>query len=353
MDLTESQQYYQHQYTQAIQPLLSRFPDGSQYLQNGVFGHLFYGGHPRWTVDGGVRFSSTYAYLPMEGMATERGFDPYRQWFSQLTGSVGLSYQLREGLFGVANLGTGFRAPNVADLSEVGIRRSDLYQSANPDLKPEQSVNVDLGFRSTHKRLYTELSAYWIYYFDKIDVQYTGEIVDQFGRRNTSGQVPMPGNDLFYESQSSNASSMNLLGLESQINLALHDQHRLSFILNHTYGRIRNADGVKDYVDRIPPTNGLLQYEVMLLNDRLRLRPQARFALAKRSLSQEELGDDRISPEGTDGFLNLQVITAFDLHKHLQLRLFADNLTNQVYREHASTLDGMRRNVTLSLRYGR
>lgn len=353
MDLTESQQYYQHQYTQAIQPLLSRFPDGSQYLQNGVFGHLFYGGHPRWTVDGGVRFSSTYAYLPMEGMATERGFDPYRQWFSQLTGSVGLSYQLREGLFGVANLGTGFRAPNVADLSEVGIRRSDLYQSANPDLKPEQSVNVDLGFRSTHKRLYTELSAYWIYYFDKIDVQYTGEIVDQFGRRNTSGQVPMPGNDLFYESQSSNASSMNLLGLESQINLALHDQHRLSFILNHTYGRIRNADGVKDYVDRIPPTNGLLQYEVMLLNDRLRLRPQARFALAKRSLSQEELGDDRISPEGTDGFLNLQVITAFDLHKHLQLRVFADNLTNQVYREHASTLDGMRRNVTLSLSYGR
>jgi outer membrane receptor protein involved in Fe transport len=353
IDITESRQYLQHQQTQARSILLSRFPDGSQYLQNGVFAHIFYGGDPRWTLDGGIRFSSTYAYLPMEGIATERGFDPYQQWFSQLTGSLGFSYQIQKGLYGVANVGTGFRAPNVADLSEVGIRRSDLYQSANPDLKPEQSLNIDVGFRTTQERLYTELSAYWIHYFDKIDIEYTGDIVDQFGRRNTSGQLPLPGNDLYFESQSVNASSMNLLGLESQINLELNETHRISVILNHNYGRIRNAAGVKDYVDRIPPTNGILQYEVMLLDQRLRIRPQARFARAKRSLSLEELGDDRISPEGTDGFINVQLITAYDLHKHLQLRLYADNLTNRVYREHASTLDGMRRNVTISLSYGR
>lgn len=350
-DVTSSMQYRHSHATGAWIDVLSRFPDGSKYLQTGLFAHVYHDGTKRWTLEGGLRLSSTYADLPMEGALTARTFDPYSQWFSQLTGSAGASFMVADNTYLVGNIGTGFRAPNVADLSEVGIRRSDLYQRANPDLKPEQSINFDLGVRSTTGRFSAELSGFLIHYFDKIDVQYTGLVVDQLGQRVTDGRLPNNMNDLYYESVSANASSMNLTGLESRVQSMFTEGIRAGLIANYTFGRIRNANGVRDYVDRIPPANGLAFVELNAFNNRLRMRPQARFAFAKRKLAAEEIGDDRISPEGTDGFVNIQLISTVDINRALQLRVFADNLGNSAYREHASTLDGMQRNVTFSLSY--
>ncbi len=350
-DITSSEQYQHSHNNFDHQELLSRFPDGSEYLQSGLFAHVYHDGFDRWTLEGGLRLSSTYAKLPMEGVLTARTFDPYSQWFSQITGSAGASYKLASNTYAVGNIGTGFRAPNVADLSEVGIRRSDLYQTANPDLKPEQSVNVDLGIRVGTPNLKAELSGFVIHYFDKIDVQYTGGVVDNLGRRVVDGRTPSAGNELYYESVSANASSMNLAGFESRFQGLIADGVRTGLIANYTYGRIRNADGIRDYVDRIPPANGIFFLELYTLENRVRIRPQARVALAKRKLSIEEIGDDRISPDGTDGFVNFQLISTVDINKSLQLRVFADNLSNTAYREHASTLDGMQRNITFSLNY--
>jgi outer membrane receptor protein involved in Fe transport len=144
---------------------------------------------------------------------------------------------------------------------------------------------------------------------------------------------------------------MNLAGIESRIEGLITPSVRSGLITNYTYGRIRNADGVRDYVDRIPPANGIFYIELLAFDNKIRLRSQARFALAKRKLSAEEIGDDRISADGTDGFANIQLISTVDLHRSLQLRIFADNITNVAYREHASTLDGMQRNITFSLNY--
>jgi len=350
-DVTSSHQYIQNDDGNVSQVLLSRFPDGSTYIQTGIFAHLYYAEAKRWTFEGGLRYSSSYASLPMEGVTSERAFNPYSQWFSQLTGSAGASYNLGSNVYLVGNLGSGFRAPNVADLSEVGVRRSDLYQSANPDLKPEQSVNLDLGLRVGSEALVAEFSSFIIHYFNKIDVEYTGEVVDIYGRRLVDGRTPQPGNDLYFESQSANASSMNLLGLEGNIKAVLHPNLKSGLIVNYTHGKIKNGDGVKDYVDRIPPVNGVVFVESKFFDSKLRIRPQARFALAKRNLSMEEIGDDRISPNGTNGFVNMQIISTFDIAKKVQLRVFADNLSNSAYREHASTLDGMARNITFSVNY--
>lgn len=350
-DITSSDQYQQSRKNGSRQYLLSRFPDSSKYMQSGLFAHVYHDEISRWTIEGGLRFSSTFAKLPMEGVLTARTFDPYSQWFSQITGSAGASYKLADNTYVVGNIGTGFRAPNVADLSEVGIRRSDLYQTANPDLKPEQSANVDLGIHLGTRSLKIELSGFVIHYFDKIDMHYTGEVVDNVGRRITDGRTPSAGNEIYYESVSANASSMNLTGFESEIQYGVGEGVKMGLIANYTYGRIRNADGIRDYVDRIPPANGLFFFELTALNKRVRIRPQARFALAKRNLAAEEIADDRISAEGTDGFSNVQLLSTVDIYRSLQFRVFADNILNAAYREHASTLDGMQRNITFSLNY--
>jgi outer membrane receptor protein involved in Fe transport len=350
-DLTSSEHFLLSNFENKRTNILPRFPDGSTYLQSGVFAHLSHYGLGRMQVEGGLRFSSVYAQLPMEGLESERGFDPYSKWFSQLTASTGASYKMGKKIYVLANLGSGFRAPNIADLSELGIRRSNVYQIANPDLKPEQSVNVDLGLRYRSDKIDTEWSVFLINYFNKISNQFTGNVVDARGRRVETQDTPQAGNDLYFEAISTNADSKYLNGVEARFRYTFVKGVDAGFITNVMYGRVRGSDGVRDYIDRLPPTNGLFFAEVRTFNNRLILRPQGRFALTKSTLAIEELSDNRINPDGTDGFVNLQFISTFQLNKDLELRLFGDNLSNQTYREHGSSLNGMARNVTISLNY--
>lgn len=350
-DLTHSKQYLLNEVNASREEYLPRYPDGSNYLQSGIFAHLSHYGLGRIRVEGGIRFSSVYADLPMEGLDSDRGFEPYRKWFSQLTATTGASYKIGEQLFLLANLGSGFRAPNIADLSELGIRRSNVYQVANPDLKPEQSINVDVGLRYRSGKFETEWSIFMINYLNKISNQFTGFFVDSRGRRVETQDTPLPGNGLFYESISANADSKYLNGIEAQIRYSLIRGFDAGFVANLISGRVRGSDGIRDYIDRLPPTNGQVFTEIKAFENRLSLRPQARFALQKTKLAVEERSDNRINPNGTDGFINLQLISSFQINKEFEIRLFGDNLSDQVYREHGSSLNGMARNVTVSLNY--
>jgi len=350
-DLTSSEQFLEDGYSSTKEEYLPRFPDGSKYFQSGIFAHITHYGLGRAQLEGGIRLSNAYAELPMEGLESERGFDPYSKWFSQLTASSGASYKLGEQFYLLANLGSGFRAPNIADLSELGIRRSNVYQVANPDLKPEQSVNVDFGLRYRTEKVDTEWSVFLINYFNKISNQFTGNIVDTRGQRVETELTPQSGNDLYYEAISSNADSKYLNGVEARFRYTVIEGLNAGFVGNIIVGRVRGSDGVRDYIDRLPPTNGLLFMELNAFNKRFIVRPQGRFALKKTHLSIEEQSDNRINPDGTPAFLNLQVVSTLRFSSGFELRVFADNLTNEVYREHGSSLNGMARNVTLSINY--
>lgn len=350
-DLTNSEQYLEDDYSALRQEYIPRFPDGSTYFQSGIFAHISHYSTGRMHLEGGLRFSNAYAHLPMEGLDSERGFDPYSKWFSQLTASTGASYKIGDQFYVLANLGSGFRAPNIADLSELGIRRSNVYQVANPDLKPEQSVNIDVGMRYRSAVIDTEWSVFLINYFNKISNQFTGNIVDSRGQRVETSLTPQAGNELYYEAISSNADSKYLNGVEARFRYAVIRGLDAGFVGNILVGRVRDSEGVRDYIDRLPPANGLFFAEFKALNQRLIVRPQGRFALKKTQLSIEEQSDNRINPEGTPAFLNLQVVSVLRLSDDVELSVFADNLANQVYREHGSSLHGMARNLTMRLNY--
>lgn len=81
---------------------------------------------------------------------------------SALVGQVNGQYAIRDGLNFVVAVGRAFRAPNLIErYFEGATAEGNGYQMASPDLAPETSLNVDVGFKVRRERFYAEIT-----YFD-------------------------------------------------------------------------------------------------------------------------------------------------------------------------------------------
>ncbi|MGF1668950.1 MAG: TonB-dependent receptor [Balneolaceae bacterium] len=328
---------------------LPRFPDGSEILSGGVFTHLNTSLSDRFLLESGFRFSWNRVDIPFEGAETVRGFDPFTQTFSKFTGSAGARYKFDQNWSLTGNISSGFRSPNVSDLSELGIRRSSQFQTANRNLKPEETINFDVGVHLNRGNLSINAHVFWLHYFNKIDRFITGNIVNRFGEVvSQSGQINNPNE--FFEVQSANVGTMDIFGAELDATVKWHRHLDSGFTFTYTWGETDQIEGGRVPVDRIPPANGIIHLMYTGLENFM-FRPQIRYAFAQRRISPEEIIDNRVSEHGTDGFINVQMITAWQGIQQVDVRLIADNLFNAQYREHASSLDGLSRNVTVSVSY--
>ncbi len=80
-------------------------------------------------------------------------FTAYQHTFSGISGSIGMSYKFNDQFSMKANIGRGYRAPNVYEISANGVHPgTNMYQIGHLNFKPEFSLQEDLGatFNSTH-----------------------------------------------------------------------------------------------------------------------------------------------------------------------------------------------------------
>ena len=83
----------------------------------------------------------------------DKQFSNYSHAFGGASGSFGLSYKINDNFSVKANLGRGYRAPNISEISANGVHPgTNIYQIGNDDFKPEFNWQEDLGveFNSTH-----------------------------------------------------------------------------------------------------------------------------------------------------------------------------------------------------------
>lgn len=73
-------------------------------------------------------------------------FYAYKHTFSGVSGSLGLSYQFSDNLSAKFNIGRGFRAPNISEISANGVHPgTNIYQLGNLNFKPEFNLQEDIG----------------------------------------------------------------------------------------------------------------------------------------------------------------------------------------------------------------
>jgi iron complex outermembrane receptor protein len=116
-------------------------------------------------INGGIR----YDYKKVKGMELheEHGnhshhiFDGFENSFSNLSGSLGFAFDIAKNLNLKGNVGSGFRAPNIAELGSNGSHHGTFrYEIGNSTLKQENSLQFDLSLEYDAKNVTLGLNAY-------------------------------------------------------------------------------------------------------------------------------------------------------------------------------------------------
>jgi outer membrane receptor protein involved in Fe transport len=326
-DWVASQRQEEDLNTGVVQDVVSRFPDGSTVDQAAIFGNYMHQLSERHSLSGGLRFSSTSTELPDVGIipATSTGQDDF-------SADLGWVFDLDRKTQLMANLGYGFRAPNVFDLGTLGERPGNRFNIPNPDLKSERITQFDIGIRHYGDRWQIDAVAFALHYTDRITSVLTGGITPD-------------GRDI---TQSRNIDTADIHGIEVGGRVVLRPELVADLVINYLRGEQVDLSGVASPGDRIPPLNGRLGL-TWDISGALSLEPFLIFAAGQDRLSPRDVMDPRIDPAGTPGWMTANLRADWALNDRWRFSATLENILDKRYRVHGSGVDSVGRNLYVSI----
>jgi iron complex outermembrane receptor protein len=215
--------------TEFIIPSYRQFDIGPFVYAKKSLGNLEIAGGIRYDVR---NFSNNGLYIatdPVSGFdkvvtgadtaGAEHPFSSYRHTFSGASGSLGLSYKINDEWSLKANIGRGYRAPNISEISANGVHPgTGIYQIGNLNFKPEFNLQEDLGieFNSTHVTINAD-----VFNNDIQNYIYNQRLLNSSG----GDSVIVPGNQTFKFV----AARANLYGGELSVDVHPHPWDWLHF----------------------------------------------------------------------------------------------------------------------------
>ena len=202
----------------------------------GVFGTINYGWGPN-VIQAGVRFDNRNISTETHGIMGEEGyFEAIDRSFNSFNTSVGYKTDLTDKLALRLNVATGFRAPNLAELTSNGVHEgTNRYEIGNVNLKTEQNIQSDLNLEYTSDHFEFYISSFYNHVNNYIYISPTGEVIED--------------NDV-YDYVQNNA---KLYGGEIGLHLHPHPLDWLHFESNFETVTGKKANG--DYLPLIPANN--------------------------------------------------------------------------------------------------
>ena len=326
-DKVRSTRYEEDLVSGLTQSVVSRFPDGATVDQAAIYGNYLLDVSGRQSISGGLRLSAISTDLPSSGPVPESTTDQ-----DDISADIGWVFDLAERTQITANLGYGFRAPNVFDLGTLGERPGNRFNIPNPELESERITQFDVGLR--------HLSDSWDLEFVLFSLHYTDRIASVL-----TGAVTPEGRDV---TQSRNVKSADIYGVEFGGNVTLSPLLTADFVVNYTHGEQAEPNGLTEPGDRIPPLNGRagLAYE---WTESFSIESYLLFAGDQDRLSARDIRDVRMDPNGTEGWLTLNALVRWTVSDSWQVTAQLENLFDKQYRVHGSGIDSAGRNLYVSV----
>ncbi|MEO8109929.1 MAG: TonB-dependent receptor [Ginsengibacter sp.] len=268
-------------------------------------------------------------------------FSKYSHTFSGLSGSAGLSYRINNAFSVKANIGRGFRSPNISEISSNGVHPgTNAYQIGNINFKPEFNLQEDLGVTYTSKHVTINAE---VFNNDIKNYIYNQKLVNSEGQDS----VIVPGNQTF----KFQAAKANLYGGELSIDIHphpldwLHFENSLSVVYGVNKGvpgQPKLSDSAK-YLPFIPPlhTFSELRANINKLGNHFAnafIKVQMEYYANQ---NRAYLENDTETPTPGYQLFNAGIGTDVVNKKGntvLTLNIIADNIFNVAYQSHLNRL---------------
>jgi outer membrane receptor protein involved in Fe transport len=294
------------------------YPDGSSMTSLAIFTvHKL--DLNKWSLSAGARLNA-FSIKVRDFVTGTTRLTP-----SAIVGNLGLMRRLTpaSGLF--FSLNSGFRAPNIDDLGTVGII-DFRYETPNLELKPEKSIQYQVGYKLNRQNLKGDFFIY------------RNELFDLITRQRIKDQT-IEGYPLYRKENSDRA---YIQGLETSWILSVNRFLDLNGTLTYTFGQ--NLSG-NEPLRRIPPLFGRLAADYRFTKLWFDLEWLA--AGKQNRLAQGDMDDNRIPDGGTPGWNIFNFNTGYSW-KIITVDLSLKNIFNKDYRYHGSGVNGYGRSLFLT-----
>ena len=147
----------------------------------GIFATGMYGWGSN-SLQAGIRFDNRHLVSDEYGVADEEGyFQALDKKYNSFNASLGYKTNFAKDLTFRLNVATGFRAPNLAELSSNGVHEGTFrYEIGNPNLKTEQNVQTDLDLEYKSDHFEFSVSGFYNHINNYIYSSPTGAEIDDF-----------------------------------------------------------------------------------------------------------------------------------------------------------------------------
>jgi iron complex outermembrane receptor protein len=251
-------------------------------------------------------------------------FQPLSAKYSSFSGSAGMTYELNKFWNVKANVGSGFRAPNISELSAKGVHEGTFrYEIGNPSLKQETSLQIDAGIAADGKKAGFSLDCFYNF------------IDNYIYYRHAAGDSMNTDEGVFPVYRYTQGFS-TLRGFEFTF-----DVHPVSNL--HFQSAVAYVEGVNEDLSQPLPYIPPLKVDVELQYT-FRVKKNSRFAEPYIKIAVETASGQKKIDEfetATSGYtlLNGGIGTSIRISKQrMLLFVAAKNILNQNYYNHLSSL---------------
>lgn len=299
------------------------YPDGTTYTNIAVYSvHAMDINRFNFTVGGRYNLVQLSVDDPVFGRTRVKP--------QAVVGNAGIVYNVLRGFQLLASANTGFRAPNVNDVSSFGVA-DYRYEVPNYNLAPEKSFQYQLGLRTQTRQWRAEVYAYQNHLKDLIS-----NVPSTY-----NGLDSLDGARVYTKE---NVNEARIKGIEAS--LQVDPVRWLSAFGNITY-TIGDNTTRNEPLSRIPPLFGRVGADVRFKGAFI-WRTELITAGKQDRLSSGDKADSRIQQGGTPGWVVVNTRVEYQ-RKGIRVNTGLQNIFDEAYRVHGSGVDGVGRSFWLSV----
>ncbi len=327
------------------QDAASRYPDGGDNMKN----MAAYASN-NWEISKKLIFSQgiRFNYISLDAEYTKAMMDlikfPFDAKMSQsntaINGSLGLVYMPGNDWRITANLSTGFRAPNIDDLTKLNDFNSTVTIVPNPELKPENAYNAELTLGKTFNKVFqVELTGFYTLLKDAFVIQPS--------TYNGQDSIVFDGNLAAVQAMQ-NVDQALIYGFEGNVLAQITKSISLRSTLTYTHGEVKEGNVP---LDHIPPVFGLTSIKLDL--SKFTGEFYARYNAWKHIEDYSPSGEDNetyATADGMPAWFTLNLRASYQFTRNISLQAGVENMLDKHYRNFASGISAPGRNVFVTLR---
>ena len=329
--------------TNALSRITTRYSDGPTKMSyNALYLQQTKQLDAHWVLNDGIRLN--LVQLDARFADTTLMHFPFNRAIQNntaVTGNLGIAYNGENGYRATAGLSSGFRSPNVDDLTKVFDTKTGYVVVPNKDLKPEYTYNAEINISHTGNIASWGASVFYTWFNNAIVVsKYNWNGQDNIMYQNVLSAVYAP----------QNQASAKLYGFNLNGKLKLFYNTQLHGTYTYTKGTYNNAITSMP-LDHIPPAYGRVGLKKGA--DKFNVEGFILFNGWKRKNDYNLNGEDNeqyATPEGMPSWMTVNFSSYYTPNKKLSLGVQIENIADKNYRYFASGISAVGRNFIVSCR---